>query len=81
MKFLLDENVPISIKDVIHDLGFEVFTLHDFDKLDIQNSEVSKLTLQEKAIIIDSDFLQLNQILQEKSCIYILKFIQEIQNF
>jgi len=71
LKFLLDENVPISIKDVIHDLGFEVFTLHDFDKLGIQNGEVSKLTLQEKAIIIDSDFLQLNQILQEKSYIYI----------
>jgi len=30
LKFLLDENVPISIKDVIHDLGFDAFTLYDF---------------------------------------------------
>ena len=75
MKFLLDENVPVSIKDVIHDLGFEVFTLHDFDMLGIQNGEVAKLALEEKAIIItlDSDFLQLNQSLQEKSCIVYIK--------
>ena len=52
MKFLLDENVPISIKDVIHDLGFDVFTLHDFDMLGIQNGEVAKLALKEKAFII-----------------------------
>ncbi len=37
MNFLLDENVPLSIKDVIRDLGFDVFTLHDFNMLGIQN--------------------------------------------
>ena len=59
MKFLLYENVPISIKNVIHDLGFAVFTLHDFNMLRIQNGEVANLTLEENAIIItlDSDFL------------------------
>jgi predicted nuclease of predicted toxin-antitoxin system len=59
LNFFLDENVPISIKDVIHDLGFNVFTLHDFNKLGVQNGEVAKLALKEKAIIItlDSDFL------------------------
>ena len=75
MKFLLDENVPISIKDVIHDLGFDVFSLHDFDMLGIQNGEVAKLALEEKAIIItlDSDFLQLNKSLQKKSRIVYIK--------
>ena len=75
MKFLLDENVPVSIKEVIHDLGFDVYTLHDFNMLGIQNGEVAKLALQEKAIIItlDSDFLQLNQKLQEKSCVVYIK--------
>jgi len=43
LKFLLDENVPVSIKDVIHDLGFNVYTLHDFNMLGIQNGEVAKL--------------------------------------
>jgi len=75
LNFLLDENVPISIKDVIHDLGFNVFTLHDFNMLGIQNGEVAKLTLKEKAIIItlDSDFLQLDKNLQKKSCIIYVK--------
>ena len=60
MKFLLDENVPVSIKKVIHTLGYEALTLHDFDKFGIQNGEVAKLALNENAIIItlDSDFLQ-----------------------
>jgi len=75
LNFLLDENVPISIKDVIHDLGFDVLTLHDFNMLGIQNGEVAKLALKEKAIIItlDSDFLQLNKSLQKKSRIIYIK--------
>jgi len=75
LNFLLDENVPLSIKDVIRDLGFNVFTLHDFNMLGIQNGEVAKLALKEKAIIItlDSDFLQLNKSLQKKSRIIYIK--------
>lgn len=69
MKFLLDENVPLSIKTVIREFGFEVFTLHDFNMLGIQNGEVAELALKENAIIItlDSDFLQLNKELQKRS--------------
>ena len=75
MNFLLDENVPISIKDVIHDLDFDVFTLHDFNMLGVQNGEVAKLALKEKAIIItlDSDFLHLNKSLQKKSRVIYIK--------
>jgi len=75
LKFLLDENVPISIKNVIQDLGFDVFTLHDFNMLGIQNGDVAKLALKEKAIIItlDSDFLQLNKNLQKKSRIIYIR--------
>ena len=75
MIFLLDENVPISTKDVIQDLGFDVFTLHDFNMLGIKNGEVAKLALKEKAIIItlDSDFLQLNKSLQKKSRVIYIK--------
>ena len=75
MKFLLDENVPISIKRLIHDLGFEVFTLHDFDMLGILNGEVAKLALKEKAVIItfDADFLQLDKNLQKQSRVVYIK--------
>jgi len=31
LKFILDENVPLSIKRVILDLGFEAYSLHDFN--------------------------------------------------
>ncbi|KKM04231.1 hypothetical protein LCGC14_1766320 [marine sediment metagenome] len=67
--------MPISIKEVIHDLGFDVFTLHDFNMLGILNGELAKITLKEKAIIItlDSDFLQLNKSLQKKSRIVYIK--------
>jgi len=73
--FLLDENVPLSIKDVIQDLGFDVVTLHDFDMLGIKNGDVAKLALREEAIIItlDSDFLELNKSLQKKSRIIYIK--------
>jgi len=67
--------IYLSIKNVIHNLGFDVLTLHDFNKLGIQNGEVAKLALKEKAIIItlDSDFLQLNKSLQSKSRIIYIK--------
>ena len=75
MKFLLDENVPISVKKIIHNLGLDVFTLHDFNMLGIQNGEVANLALKENAVIItlDSDFLQLNKSLQKKSRIIYIK--------
>jgi hypothetical protein len=50
--FLLDENVPISVKNVIQDLGFNVFTLHDFNMLGIQNGEVAKLALKKKKLLL-----------------------------
>lgn len=58
MKFLLDENVPISIKLDLNNLGYEVLSLHDFNKLGFKNGEVAELALKEDAIIItlDSDF-------------------------
>jgi len=69
LKLILDEIVLISIKNVIRDSGFDVFTLHDFNTLGIQNGEGVKLALKEKGVIItlDSDFLQLNNSLQKKS--------------
>ena len=75
MKFLLDENVPISIKNVIKDLGHEGFSLHDFNRLGIKNGEVANLALREDAVVItlDSDFLQLKKALQKKSRIIYIK--------
>lgn len=54
MKFLLDENVPISIRETIHDLGFDVFTLHDFNMLGIQNGEVANLAVKETLLLSHS---------------------------
>ena len=69
MKFLLDENVPLSVRKVIHALGHETLLLYDFNKLGIQNGEVAELALRENAVILtlDSDFLQLKKDLQKKS--------------
>ena len=75
MKFLLDENVPLSIKDIINNLGYEVITLRDEDQLGIKNGEVAELSIKRNAIIItlDSDFLLLNKELQKKSKIIYIK--------
>lgn len=75
MEFLLDENVPVSIKKVINTLGHKALTLHDFDMLGIQNGEVAKLALNENVIIItlDSDFLRLKKTLQKKRRIIYIK--------
>ena len=40
--------VPISIKEVIHDLGFDVFTLHNFNMLGIQNGVVAFIKRKSK---------------------------------
>ena len=69
MKFLLDENVPLSVRKVIQALGHETLLLHAFNKLGIKNGEVAELALRENSIILtlDSDFLQLKKDLQKKS--------------
>ena len=75
MKFLLDENVPLSVKKVINNLGHEAFTLKDEKKLRIKNGEVAELSLRRNAIIItlDSDFLSIKKELQKKSKIKYIK--------
>ena len=75
MKFLLDENVPISIKKVIISLGHDVTTLKDENQLGINNGDVAKLSIDKKAIIItlDSDFLFMKKKLQEKCKIIYIK--------
>lgn len=69
MKFLLDENVPLSIKEIINNLGYETITLKDENKLGIKNGEVAELSIKKNAIIItlDSDFLSIKKELL-KSC-------------
>lgn len=63
MKFLLDENVPISIKKIINQLGYEAITLKDENQLGFKNGKVAQLALDRRAIVItlDSDFLRLYQ--------------------
>jgi len=69
LKFLLDENVPLSIKKTINNLGHEVITLKDENQLGIKNGEVAALSIKKNAIIItlDSDFLSIKKELQKKS--------------
>ena len=75
MKFLLDENVPLSIKKIINNLGYEAITLKEENQLGIKNGEVAELSIIKNAIIItlDSDFLLLKKDLQKKSKIIYIK--------
>lgn len=75
MNFLLDENVPLTIKKVVKDLGYNAITLHDENKLGIKNGEVADLAIKKDAIIItlDTDFLTIKKDLQVKSKIIYVK--------
>ncbi|MFX1345142.1 MAG: DUF5615 family PIN-like protein [Promethearchaeota archaeon] len=75
MRFLLDENVPLSIKGIINNLGHEAYTLKDENQLGIKNSEVAELSIKKNAIIItlDSDFLLMKKELQKKSKIIFIR--------
>jgi len=64
----LDENVPLSIKKIINNLGYEAITLKDENQLGIKNGEVAELSIKKNAIIItlDSDFLSIKKALQKQ---------------
>jgi len=75
LKFLLDENVPLSIKEIINKLGYGAITLKDERQIGIKNGEVAELSIKKNAIIItlDSDFLSIKKELQKKSKIIYIK--------
>ncbi len=67
--------MPLSIKKIINNLGYEAITLKDENQLGIKNGEVAELSIKKNAIIItlDSDFLSLKKELQKKSKIIYIK--------
>lgn len=75
MKFLLDENVTMSIKNFLKSKRYEVETLKDLKKLGIENGEVAKIAIQNQEIIItfDSDFLSLKKTLKKDLRIILIK--------
>ncbi|NHI93449.1 MAG: hypothetical protein EAX96_13260 [Candidatus Lokiarchaeota archaeon] len=75
MNFLLDENVPYSFKFILEKIGHNTKTIKDLNQSGITNGEVTKLSIEEKAIIIifDSDFLKLGKDIQKKCKIIYLK--------
>ena len=58
VKFLLDENVPVKLKDVFIDRGIQCVTIKDMGWLGIKNGELSKKVKQEHLILVtrDKDF-------------------------
>ncbi len=75
MKFLLDENVPVSLKKIINTLGHKATTLRDENHLGIENGEVAKFSIEKNYSIItlDSDFLSLKKKLQQQCKIIYIK--------
>jgi len=75
LRFLLNENVPLSLKNIIESLGYEVITLKDENKLRLKNGQVAEFAIKKNATIItlDSDFLHLKNEIQLKSKIIYVK--------
>ncbi len=66
------------MKKVIQQLGYDVITLNDLNKLGIKNGEVAELAIKKDAIIVtfDSDFLSIKKSLQNLSRIIYMKIHQ-----
>ncbi|MHA1973685.1 MAG: DUF5615 family PIN-like protein [Candidatus Hodarchaeales archaeon] len=76
MRFLLDENVPRSIKRfLVEELKFEAITVQDLNKRSISNGDVVKTSLEIDAIVItfDKDFTILSNDLRRQSRIIYIK--------
>ena len=75
MSFLLDENVPLSLKRfLVEERNFIATTIQDLKKHSISNEEVAKsaLTLQSIIITFDKDFTILKKdLLAQSKIIYI----------
>ncbi|MHA1428534.1 MAG: DUF5615 family PIN-like protein [Candidatus Helarchaeota archaeon] len=58
VKFLLDENIPIKLKQVFRDRGIQCTTIKNKGWLGIKNGELSKKLQQENIILVtrDKDF-------------------------
>ncbi len=63
MKFLLDENVPHELRQVLQKKGHECVTLSELKSVGISNGEVVRVAHEQQAIIItcDDDFIHLNK--------------------
>lgn len=63
IKFLLDENIPYALIDLLENRGFDVQHLKKMGKQGIKNGEVYKIGENEKSWIItrDADFQSLRK--------------------
>lgn len=68
MNFLLDENVPRSLKQFLQKKGHSILLLDELNMRGAVNGEVAKLSIEKNAIIItfDSDFLKLKKDIEKK---------------
>ena len=63
IKFLLDENIPYALTDLLEERGFDVQHLKKMGKQGIKNGEVYEIAENEKSWIItrDADFQNLQR--------------------
>ncbi|MHA1729027.1 MAG: DUF5615 family PIN-like protein [Promethearchaeota archaeon] len=82
MKFLLDENVPKKIAQILKELNFDCLTLYELGTLGISNGELAKYAIKHNLIIItcDSDFLTLKKELKTSSKIIYFKVHPRLTN-
>lgn len=74
-KFLLDVNVPVSVRNTLRNRGYDAIRLSELISPRARNSEVAKLAIVKKRIIItlDSDFFVLRRELQQKAKIVFIE--------
>ncbi|OLS13333.1 MAG: hypothetical protein RBG13Loki_3049 [Promethearchaeota archaeon CR_4] len=68
MKFILDENIPSNIKQMLRNAGHEALDLEELQMLSAKNGEVGNLTIEQNAILVtlDKDFTHMKREIKER---------------
>ncbi len=81
MKFILDENLPLSLSAALYELGFEAKHVSDIGLRGSPDKEISVYANKEKAILVTKDLEFANILLYPKGSHYGLMVLRLPNSF
>jgi predicted nuclease of predicted toxin-antitoxin system len=63
MKFLIDENLPISLKKKLSEKGYDVFDIRELGKFGITDEEIIKIASDQGRILISANYKHFGNII------------------
>jgi predicted nuclease of predicted toxin-antitoxin system len=63
MKFLIDENLPISLKNKLSEKGYDVFDIRETGKFGMTDEEIIKIASNQNRILISANYKHFGNII------------------